>query len=79
MLAASIFHYGEHTIGAGEGGDAGGGHRECRRSSVRDGRILDDVRWNADGLVPAVAQDAGPAGAVLTLGWMNRAALSANR
>ena len=36
---------------------------------------LDDVRWNADGLVPAVAQST--TGLVLTLAWMNRAALSA--
>ena len=38
--------------------------------------FLEEVRWNADGLVPAVAQDAGTA-RVLTLAWMNRAALSA--
>lgn len=37
---------------------------------------LDDVRWNADGLVPSVAQSADT-GRVLTLAWMNRAALSA--
>ena len=37
---------------------------------------LDTLRWNADGLVPAVAQDAN-SGRVLTLAWMNRAALSA--
>ncbi len=37
---------------------------------------LDSVRWNADGLVPSVAQSAGT-GRVLTLAWMNRAALSA--
>ena len=37
---------------------------------------LDDVRWNADGLVPSVAQ-AADTGRVLTLAWMNRAALSA--
>ena len=36
---------------------------------------LDEVRWNADGLVPAVAQSADT-GRVLTLAWMNRAALS---
>ena len=35
---------------------------------------LDDVQWNADGLVPAVAQDA-TSGRVLTLAWMNREAL----
>jgi len=35
---------------------------------------LDAVHWNADGLVPAIAQEAG-SGAVLTLAWMNREAL----
>ena len=35
---------------------------------------LADVRWNADGLVPAIAQDA-TSFAVLTLAWMNREAL----
>lgn len=35
---------------------------------------LDAVRWNADGLVAAVAQDA-TSGKVLTLAWMNREAL----
>jgi phosphoribosyl-AMP cyclohydrolase len=36
---------------------------------------LDDVKWQADGLVPAIAQDAAT-GKVLTLAWMNREALS---
>lgn len=36
--------------------------------------FLDSVRWNADGLVPAIAQDAS-SGRVLTLAWMNREAL----
>ena len=36
--------------------------------------FLDTVRWNADGLVPAIAQDA-TTGRVLTLAWMNRDAL----
>ncbi len=36
--------------------------------------FLDAVRWNADGLVPAIAQDAAT-GRVLTLAWMNREAL----
>jgi phosphoribosyl-AMP cyclohydrolase len=35
---------------------------------------LDQVRWNADGLVPAIAQEAG-SGVVLTQAWMNRDAL----
>jgi phosphoribosyl-AMP cyclohydrolase len=36
--------------------------------------FLDAVLWSADGLVAAVAQDAG-SGKVLTLAWMNREAL----
>ena len=34
----------------------------------------EELNWNADGLVPAVAQDAA-SGKVLTVAWMNRAAL----
>lgn len=36
---------------------------------------LDEVAWNADGLVPAVAQDAA-SGEVLMLAWMNRESLA---
>jgi phosphoribosyl-AMP cyclohydrolase len=36
---------------------------------------LDEVPWNAQGLIPVVAQDAG-SGRVLTLAWMNRDALA---
>ncbi len=35
---------------------------------------LDEVHWNADGLVPAIAQEA-QTGVVLTQAWMNREAL----
>jgi len=35
---------------------------------------LEAVKWNADGLVPAIAQEART-GTVLTLAWMNRDAL----
>lgn len=35
---------------------------------------LDEVAWNAEGLVPAIAQEAG-SNRVLTLAWMNREAL----
>lgn len=35
---------------------------------------LDKVKWAADGLVPAIAQETG-SGRVLTLAWMNREAL----
>lgn len=37
---------------------------------------LDEVRWNADGLVPALAQDA-TSGRLLMVAWMNREALAA--
>ena len=40
------------------------------------GDWLDTVKWNADGLVPAIAQDAD-SGRVLMLAWMNREALRA--
>ena len=36
---------------------------------------LDDIKWGQDGLVPAVAQEAG-SGRVLTVAWMNREALA---
>ncbi|MFL5210972.1 MAG: phosphoribosyl-AMP cyclohydrolase [Microvirga sp.] len=36
---------------------------------------MDRVAWNADGLVPAVAQDAS-SGEVLMLAWMNRESLA---
>jgi phosphoribosyl-AMP cyclohydrolase len=35
---------------------------------------LDAVKWNGEGLAPAIAQDAS-GGEVLTLAWMNREAL----
>ena len=35
---------------------------------------LADIRYNADGLVPAIVQEHGT-GAVLMLGWMNRESL----
>jgi phosphoribosyl-AMP cyclohydrolase len=41
---------------------------------VSESDWIDSVAWNADGLVPAVAQDAA-SGEVLMLAWMNREAL----
>ncbi len=35
---------------------------------------LDTIKWDADGLVPAIAQDAGD-GRILMMAWMNREAL----
>ena len=43
-------------------------------NSQTNSNFCDSVQWNADGLVPAVAQDAS--GTVLTLAWMNRQALA---
>ena len=37
---------------------------------------LDQVQWNADGLVPAIAQDE-ETGDILMMAWMNREALQA--
>src|SRR5689334_17514825 len=39
---------------------------------------LDEVKWNDEGLVPAIAQEV-KTGIVLTLAWMNREALSSTR
>jgi phosphoribosyl-AMP cyclohydrolase len=36
---------------------------------------LDSIRWDRDGLVPVIAQEAG-SGDVLMLAWMNREALA---
>lgn len=35
---------------------------------------LDDISWNSDGLVPAIAQDADT-GVILMMAWMNREAV----
>ena len=40
-----------------------------------DTAFLDEVHWNADGLVPAIAQDAD-SGKILMMAWMNREALT---
>lgn len=39
---------------------------------------LDDVKWDDQGLVPAIAQEHG-SGVVLMMAWMNREALSLTR
>ena len=38
------------------------------------GNWLDEIRWTAEGLAPAIAQDAA-SGRVLMFAWMNREAL----
>jgi len=37
--------------------------------------VLDEIKWDNDGLVPAIAQDA-ESGEVLMMAWMNREALA---
>nr|WP_255774550.1 phosphoribosyl-AMP cyclohydrolase [Microbulbifer zhoushanensis] len=43
-------------------------------SEIGDSGILDQVSWNGDGLVPAIAQDF-KSGRVLMMAWMNRESL----
>jgi phosphoribosyl-AMP cyclohydrolase len=43
--------------------------------ALLDAAFLDEVLWNADGLVPAIAQDAAT-GDILMVAWMNREALT---
>ena len=44
-------------------------------SAPQDSQWLDEVAWDAQGLVPAIAQDA-VTGEVLMFAWMNREALA---
>ena len=44
-------------------------------SSIHNENWLDAIKWTAEGLVPAVAQDATD-GRILMVAWMNREALS---
>jgi phosphoribosyl-AMP cyclohydrolase len=39
---------------------------------------LDAIKWDADGLVPAIAQETGT-GIILMMAWMNRESLSLTR
>ena len=41
---------------------------------MKDDHWLDAVKWTDDGLVPAIAQEAG-SGRVMMVAWMNRDAL----
>ncbi len=50
---------------------------DAKDAAVPGGRAgwLEEVRWDADGLVPAIAQDADGA-RILMVAWMNREALA---
>ncbi|WP_295458105.1 phosphoribosyl-AMP cyclohydrolase [uncultured Thiodictyon sp.] len=39
---------------------------------------LDSIKWDADGLVPAIAQETGT-GTILMMAWMNRESLALTR
>ncbi|GAB4354751.1 MAG: hypothetical protein Kow0073_11530 [Immundisolibacter sp.] len=72
VLAASIFHFGDHSIGEAKACLAQAGVTVRRDPPA----FLDAVQWDARGLVPAIAQDAH-SGQVLMMAWMNREALAA--
>jgi len=65
VLAASIFHFGEYTVGQA-------------KQAMRDAGVmsdwLDQIKWNEAGLVPAIAQDV-KTGENLMVAWMDRVAL----
>ncbi len=70
VLAASIFHYGEFTV------------LQAKQHMARCGipmrmsvTWLDEVKFDADGLVTVIAQDAASA-RVLMVAWANREALA---
>ena len=44
------------------------------QATVETPEWLNDIRWNADGLVPAIAQDA-TTGDILMMAWMNAESL----
>lgn len=44
------------------------------QTKLSDEALLAAIRWNADGLVPVIAQEEGT-GAVLMLAWMNKEAV----
>ena len=69
VLAASIFHFGEHTVGEAKQQMASKVLRFAFNMSW-----LDQVKWNEDGLAPVITQEIGT-NQVLTLAWMNRASL----
>ena len=47
-------------------------------SSTPGADWLDTIKWDADGLVPAIAQESGT-GTILMMAWMNRESLGLTR
>ncbi len=88
VLAASIFHYGEFSIPEAKryldekglpmrldhSAELPGNGVESSTAASAMPSWLSEVKWNEQGLVPAVVQDVH-SGAVLVLAWMNEQAL----
>ena len=70
VLAASIFHFGEQTIAGAKDYLAAAGIAVRRPRAAEEG-FFSRLRFNRDGLLPAVIQDR-LTGQVLMLAWMNR-------
>ena len=69
VLAASIFHFREVTIGQGKVVSA-----RTRSCGPMNGHSRESAKFGADGLIPAVVQDAHTR-EVLTVAYMNKEAL----
>ena len=69
VLAASIFHFGIHTIAEAKAVPA-----PARRGGEGGAVTDDELRFDDHGLIPAVVQEADT-GEVLMVAWMDRPAL----
>ncbi len=76
VLAASIFHFGSHTVAEAKRHLAAAGVpvRPLPEHALAALPDLERLRWGADGLLPAIAQDTAT-GEVLMLAWMSRESL----
>ena len=72
VLAASVFHFGELTIGAGQGGDGG---RRDHGAMTLDAPSPRGLKRDANGLITAVTQERGT-GKILMVAWMDDFALA---
>src|SRR5660398_220170 len=74
VLAASIFHYGEHTVQEAKEYMAKQGIPN-RARMIASAKCLNKIAWDEHGLVPVIVQEAGT-NKVLMFAWMNRDALA---
>ncbi len=75
VLAASIFHFGEHTVGEGKALHGRAGHRSKDMTMSNEPSWMADVVFDENGLIPAIAQDADN-GQIMMVAWMNRESLA---